>query len=330
MKPFSRHISTLALSVTAILCNQTAFAATFTTTDGLLTPYNFFGGSAFVFQNSKLDAITPPPLPDFGVPPGFAVLYTLLNDVNDSPSSLYQHGFQSYIDENNSVFFNPGAPIESYAYYLEDGETGYGYHYRQPVYDAEGHVTIVSDFLTTSTYKKQGEAYTKITYAWDEYNGGLYSKLGEYYRWEAPDSYRYEQTVNDKFTTSDDPFSISGVMERMNFDLPVSGYGIFDFEKTLVFYEGEVAGIALSEILAGNIDGERLVYLLTTHSFLEDRNITMIWESNRKITGITLAYSEISGSSTPSIPEPETWAMLLAGLGIVGAVTRRRRIKAAM
>jgi hypothetical protein len=30
------------------------------------------------------------------------------------------------------------------------------------------------------------------------------------------------------------------------------------------------------------------------------------------------------------VPEPETWAMLLAGLGIVGAVTRRRRIKAAM
>ncbi|MDR2014533.1 MAG: PEPxxWA-CTERM sorting domain-containing protein [Azoarcus sp.] len=27
------------------------------------------------------------------------------------------------------------------------------------------------------------------------------------------------------------------------------------------------------------------------------------------------------------MPEPETWAMLLAGLGILGMVTRRRRIK---
>jgi hypothetical protein len=26
-----------------------------------------------------------------------------------------------------------------------------------------------------------------------------------------------------------------------------------------------------------------------------------------------------------SVPEPETYAMLLAGLGIVGAITRRRR-----
>lgn len=30
------------------------------------------------------------------------------------------------------------------------------------------------------------------------------------------------------------------------------------------------------------------------------------------------------------IPEPETWAMLLAGLGVVGAVARRRRTRAAM
>jgi len=31
-----------------------------------------------------------------------------------------------------------------------------------------------------------------------------------------------------------------------------------------------------------------------------------------------------------AVPEPETWAMLLAGLGIVGTVTRRQRARAAM
>jgi hypothetical protein len=35
------------------------------------------------------------------------------------------------------------------------------------------------------------------------------------------------------------------------------------------------------------------------------------------------------GGAVPGIPEPETWAMLLAGLGIVGATTRKRHTKAA-
>jgi len=31
------------------------------------------------------------------------------------------------------------------------------------------------------------------------------------------------------------------------------------------------------------------------------------------------------GSPIPTVPEPETWAMLLAGLGVTGALARRRR-----
>ncbi|MDR1994307.1 MAG: PEPxxWA-CTERM sorting domain-containing protein [Azonexus sp.] len=29
---------------------------------------------------------------------------------------------------------------------------------------------------------------------------------------------------------------------------------------------------------------------------------------------------------TTNVPEPTTWAMLLAGMGVVGAITRRRRM----
>ncbi len=31
----------------------------------------------------------------------------------------------------------------------------------------------------------------------------------------------------------------------------------------------------------------------------------------------------------PGVPEPETYAMLLAGLGVMGAVARRRKARAA-
>jgi hypothetical protein len=43
------------------------------------------------------------------------------------------------------------------------------------------------------------------------------------------------------------------------------------------------------------------------------------WISDYRITSGQLAYS------LPAVPEPETYAMLLAGLGLVGAVARRRR-----
>ena len=37
----------------------------------------------------------------------------------------------------------------------------------------------------------------------------------------------------------------------------------------------------------------------------------------------------LSATVVPSVPEPETYAMLLAGLGLMGAVARRRKAKQA-
>ncbi|MCW2389130.1 hypothetical protein M2333_002176 [Sphingobium sp. B11D3B] len=51
-------------------------------------------------------------------------------------------------------------------------------------------------------------------------------------------------------------------------------------------------------------------------------------EGNEKIVGLTLQSSrnsfEIDNLATVPVPEPATWAMMIAGLGLVGGVMRRR------
>jgi len=39
--------------------------------------------------------------------------------------------------------------------------------------------------------------------------------------------------------------------------------------------------------------------------------------------------SRFSATITAAVPEPETYAMLMAGLGVLGTVVRRRRMKQA-
>ncbi len=43
-------------------------------------------------------------------------------------------------------------------------------------------------------------------------------------------------------------------------------------------------------------------------------------------TGIRV---EFLGSSVTAVPEPESYAMMLAGLGLMGAIARRRKAKVA-
>ncbi len=60
-----------------------------------------------------------------------------------------------------------------------------------------------------------------------------------------------------------------------------------------------------------------------------NRRVTFYAEGNEVITGLRFKSTdvafEIDDISAPAVPEPATWAMLIAGFGLVGAAMRRQR-----
>jgi hypothetical protein len=52
-----------------------------------------------------------------------------------------------------------------------------------------------------------------------------------------------------------------------------------------------------------------------------------IWIDNAKLTGEGKAWYGVTNTTINPVPEPETYAMLLAGLGMMGFIVRRRKNK---
>jgi len=132
-------------------------------------------------------------------------------------------------------------------------------------------------------------------------------------------TYSYVHTMeNGEVFSSQDPFDVVAEISRLS---------IFDFNSSFIYFTYG-SGVEMKESLAQMITGDSALWFYGASLTFDtlDSSFHLNWSGSSMgytITRITLAY-------TYPIPEPETWAMLLAGLGVVGAVTSRRRKGAAV
>ena len=110
-------------------------------------------------------------------------------------------------------------------------------------------------------------------------------------------------------------FSTSALLSTLKSTQPILGYGVFDFQNSFVTYDGASGPVSLAHIMVGED--------LSGYSFAGGQNISINWLSERPIASLTLTYYDLS-----PVPEPESWAMLLSGLGLMGVVARRRAKRA--
>jgi len=93
-------------------------------------------------------------------------------------------------------------------------------------------------------------------------------------------------------------------------------FSIFNFEQSFVHIDDPFHGgsnVSFSELISG-MGGYGY---FATNGYI-DTSFSGVSSGLYYMTSVTLAYNL-------PVPEPETWAMLLAGLGIVGMTAKRRR-----
>jgi hypothetical protein len=211
-------------------------------------------------------------------------------------------------------------------------------------------------------YYGNSSAYYRKDYYKASYSGGVYrvieSAAESHYIDSEPNEFggldaRSDYYYNIEGYSSDDPAVVRSALSTAFSAIPFDGVGIFDFEQSFIHYGDfgrEGYSISLADSLRGGLLGlncdtcSQVCYYDRCYSenfpvglgdfYLDNINSdgslfarwdnSYIYYNSADIIGITLAYN------LPAVPEPETWAMLLAGLGIVGAVAHRRRIKAAI
>jgi len=140
-----------------------------------------------------------------------------------------------------------------------------------------------------------------------------------------PGYYSYVTTINDLSITGADPtisfngLSVSFAVDDLLRAFVINGviYDGFTPQPQATFDRYIDIFIPSGANIPWNVGGDNTVEIVVYNSD---------WNYGHNPTGLSVTLQ----ASYAPIPEPETWAMLLAGLGIVGVVTRRRRMEATM
>ncbi|WP_348698517.1 PEP-CTERM sorting domain-containing protein [Duganella fentianensis] len=115
--------------------------------------------------------------------------------------------------------------------------------------------------------------------------------------------------------------SVTGPAADANMLGNISGAASFNFNKTL--YGDTVIGVHYGVIKEG-----------TGKDAVKDNNLTAFYRFDAGTTGVFSIINKVDSISNATlyqtsmaapVPEPETYAMLLAGLGMVGLIARRRK-----
>jgi PEP-CTERM motif len=111
----------------------------------------------------------------------------------------------------------------------------------------------------------------------------------------------------------------------LNFSLPVPSTGVGQATSTAV--TGFGSGAALSALEIWNYDTSSFVTTSLVSSTANSRTVDFVGQAvpgNYKLLVDVSGANSITGSIATLVPEPETYAMMLAGLGLVGFSARRR------
>jgi len=108
---------------------------------------------------------------------------------------------------------------------------------------------------------------------------------------------------------------------------------VYSAGGTLLEQHTAAAGLTLNQV-AGGLGGSGIVFGLTSAEATQ-LNATMAANAGNEVFAVGATFSNSAGgpetitaarlTSVAAIPEPETYALMLAGLGMLGFVARRRQ-----